>query len=354
MNKRQREMSLFDQSNQKYILGTLSNTGFNVEDLENIDGKSQYVCQIVESGLTGVIYKLKSNGFYNLKRKRKTSKVKNVDGQLSFLNELMCRSKILEHQEHLISLKNGIIKTIYADYRKGILLSEWIDGEHPEVLDVDWIQDTINITLDLQKIGLFEWDLSRGNILVKDNKVKLFDFGYCYQFDPLVDYNSEGVNEPRFHALERLETRYLMLELYKNQRIKGKAEMLQLYKEIKMAGIKSYLDHNKYLEANGASTQVLEHFHNIIEEWRKGISNIQELEKLYIKDVLRSHLLDIHDDLSGKSCTQNTLLRIMHLKELTDEYQWNIIAPLVDYNKKEKFLEDLHSFHEGALKYQHS
>lgn len=354
MNIRQRELASIDQSNEEYIIGTLQNTNFKIDELENIDENSKLVSEIIESGLTGVIFKINKDGVYNLKRKRKTSKVKNIDGQLSFLNELICRSKIIENQWKFASFQNNIVKTIYANYRKGILLSEWIDGNHPKALDIDWIQDTINIALDLQKIGLFEWDLSRGNILVKDKKVKLFDFGYCYQFDPLVAYNSEGLNEPRFHALERLETRYLMLALYRYEKENGKNKTLNLFKEIKRAGIISYVDHHAYLESQGANKQVLVHFQNIIEEWRDGIADMDALEALYLKEVLRSHLLDIHDDLSGKSCTPDTLLRISHLKELTNQYTWRQIATFVDHTEKEKFLQELESFHENAIMYQHS
>ncbi len=54
-----------------------------------------------------------------------------------------------------------------------------------------------------------EWDLCSGNLLVdRQEQLWLFDFGYMYPFDPLREFNSNGLADPLFHFVERFETRF--------------------------------------------------------------------------------------------------------------------------------------------------
>ncbi len=53
-----------------------------------------------------------------------------------------------------------------------------------------------------------EWDLCPGNLLMDNGHLWLFDFGYMYPFQPLQSYNSNGLQDPLFHACERFETRF--------------------------------------------------------------------------------------------------------------------------------------------------
>jgi predicted unusual protein kinase regulating ubiquinone biosynthesis (AarF/ABC1/UbiB family) len=44
-----------------------------------------------------------------------------------------------------------------------------------------------------------EWDLCNGNLLVdREEHLWLFDFGYMYPFDPLREFNSNGLADPFF------------------------------------------------------------------------------------------------------------------------------------------------------------
>ena len=250
------------------------------------------------------------------------------------------------------SLKNGIVETVYGNYRKGILLSKWIEGSHPNSIDMNWIEQVVEIALDLQKIGLFEWDLSLGNILIEDDKVKLFDFGYCYQFDPLNEFTSVGFNSPDFLSLENLKKRYLMLALSKHQNEHGKDMTLSFYGDIIKVGIKGYRKHLDYLVENGAAEPVVNHFRSIINEWEKGISTEENLNYCFMKDTLRSYILDIHDDLSGESCTPDTLLRIQHLREIAETANWETLKSMVNQESKKTFLKDLDNYYNKAVVFQ--
>lgn len=306
------------------------------------------------TGLTGEIYKVRKGDLYNLKRKRSKTIVKNTDGKLSFLNEIICRKRIERFKNDYPSLRARIVETIYADYRNNIILSKWIDGVHPESIKLDWMEQVIETILDMQKIGIFEWDLSRGNILIDCGTVKLFDFGYCYRFNPLNEFNSDGNKSPQSHAIERLETRYIMLELYQLYANGGSREALELYKAIKHMGIRLYSNHMKWLINMEASSTVVDIYRSIVYKWKTALKSDEALKKLFAEESLRSLFLDVEDDLSGKSCTDKTLIRINYLIEIAktrfDEIRESDLV--ISFNDKDSFLKYLTIMQAKAVEHQ--
>ena len=65
------------------------------------------------------------------------------------------------------------------------------------------------VEAELARWGWFDWDPSPGNLLDDGQQISVFDFGYMWPFDPLHEFNSNGLADPQFHVPERLETRTL-------------------------------------------------------------------------------------------------------------------------------------------------
>jgi hypothetical protein len=131
VNKRQEEMILFDESNKNIIIGDSSTLPLSLEQLLDIDflKENGYIKQVYDNGLTATVYKLFiNNEFYNMKIKREHSLVKNVDGKTSFLNEVLRRQNMEKIRKDNILINQGVVKTLYCNYRKGILFSKWIEG----------------------------------------------------------------------------------------------------------------------------------------------------------------------------------------------------------------------------------
>ena len=101
-----------------------------------------------------------------------------------------------------------IVPTLYADYRLGILLSP--DRRRADTpVDPPLIAQLFTTLEACEEQGLMEWDLCSGNLLVdRQEQLWLFDFGYMYPFDPLREFNSNGLADPLFHFVERFETRF--------------------------------------------------------------------------------------------------------------------------------------------------
>ncbi len=83
-------------------------------------------CRYTAQGLTGEVYRLRIAGKeYNLKKRRAVAGVANLNGQLSFLNEVQRRQALQQLKDDPVTAPRftHIVPTLYADYRLGILLS---------------------------------------------------------------------------------------------------------------------------------------------------------------------------------------------------------------------------------------
>ena len=95
MNLRQQRQQAFDRSGEPLIVGDVSHCPLPPETLAALGPDSPYVVQVYGSGLTGEVYRLRIAGKeYNLKKRRAIAGVANLNGQLSFLNEVQCRQAL--------------------------------------------------------------------------------------------------------------------------------------------------------------------------------------------------------------------------------------------------------------------
>ena len=148
-----------------------------------------------------------------------------------------------------------------------------------------------------------------GNLLVdRQEQLWLFDFGYMYPFDPLREFNSNGLADPLFHFVERFETRFFFSWLM--TRIPDAEQQLAQYREMKRLAVESYPRKLVWLRARRADPLVLAHFQQLTARWESALADPAALSRLFAVEAFRSHVLDIEDDLHGQSCTLLTLQRI--------------------------------------------
>ncbi|MGM0640352.1 MAG: hypothetical protein ACQESN_02865 [Thermotogota bacterium] len=312
MNKtkiRQEKKLYFLKTGKNIEVGNIHNLPISLEEIKNIDKNSKYIREIHKDGLTAEVFKIEIEGeFYNLKKKRKEILVKNVDGQTSFLNEVQRRRDFEKLRIENEVLDKGIIKTIYANLNDGFILSEWIEGNSIKEYNRDIFKKLFKLLVNIELNGIMEWDVCSGNILMdKKSEIKLFDFGYTYLFNPLKEFNSEGKSEPLFHSVERFETRTFMQYLLDKEMETNSEKTLELYKVEKEEAIDAYNYKIRWLRDNSADLDVIDYFENLVKKWKKGIQNKDSLNNLYDLERFRSYILDVNDDISGKSCTKKTL-----------------------------------------------
>ncbi|EJL6568136.1 phosphotransferase [Vibrio navarrensis] len=357
MNTRQKQQTEFEASGDNIEVGTPENCPLDPSVLANITEASDYVTKSIDSGLTAEVYQLTiNNKKYTLKKKRASALVSNVDGKFSFLNEVQRRADFYKlksnHDGH--ELLTNIVDTVYANYRLGIILSPWIEGEPLETLNKDIFRQILETTSLCEQYGLMEWDLCEGNILInEDDKVFLFDFGYMYPFNPLVDINSNGMSDPIFHSVERFETRFFFGWLLDRDNL-SEDEKITLFSDLKSVAIDVFNKKISWLNANNASPEVIQHFQNIVNKWSEALKSSNALKNLYRAESFRSHVLDIEDDLHGKSCTKKTLARIDHvLDSIADHYEFLNSNNCLFYGNTDKSRQDLFETYKNKYKLAH-
>lgn len=297
---------------ENIIVGDEANLPAPLSDILKITKEDRRVEKYFSGGLTAEVYKLKiGESRYTLKKKRLQILVENVDGQTSFLNEVQRRRDFEKLKKINRDNYSGIVDTIYANLNCGVILSKWIEGREIEKYDGDIIESIFFNLYNIEIGGVFECDPSNGNLLLSENnKVVMFDFGYAYPFNYLTDFNADGIEEPLFHLAERFETRCFFQHLLDIQKTLGTDKALSLFKIEKEIALKYYsLKLDSVIKNNGENIiiEYLEQFTNL---WRECLNNTDKLLNLYNLESFRSFLLDVHDDLSGKSCTPDTLEKI--------------------------------------------
>jgi hypothetical protein len=249
-----------------------------------------------------------------LKRARRTCLVKNNDGQLSFVNELLRRQElhILAEQDCPI---HGLTPTLHASLPESVIVTPWIDGTHIVLWNERRLQQFFEIGTALIEAGFFEWDFSAGNLLDDGVQLWLFDFGYMYRFDPLTQINTagSGVEFPQFHLAERFESRNFFGYLLDLESSVGMSAVMPLFRIQKEIALQTYEKLLRDLTQRGANAMVMRHYQTICERWRTALGS--DLSFLYLSEGWRSHQTDLDDDLRGHTCTPMTLRRAEWLIE---------------------------------------
>jgi hypothetical protein len=283
------------------------------------------VREVHEGGLTAVVYKVHALGRnWAVKRARTPCLVQNVDGQTSFLNEVQRRAEItaLRAKPGGAGRFPGIVDTVYASLRHGVAVSPWISGTTVSTWDARRFQQVFESGRELLRAGFFEWDFSPGNLLDDGRQVWLFDFGYMYRFDPLRHFNSggDGTTAPLCHLAERIESRHV----FGTWLDQDPAEVLVSFRLAKCVALATYRQLHAELQADGATAQVLGWLAGIADGWERALAG--DLHALYLREGWRSHVMDLEDDLHGRTCTPKTLQRVDWLLDAVRTHHGALLA----------------------------
>ncbi|WP_019614340.1 hypothetical protein [Psychromonas ossibalaenae] len=310
--QRQQVQKSFAESGRNIEVGDLKEFPLTLAQLKATNSGSDYVVESFNSGLTAVVHHLQfGEQHWTLKLKRPVSLVKNIDGQTSFLNEVQRRRDLTALKQSEPHAFENIVDTQFASFTDGIILSPWIAGESLLTFSQALLEQIFSCIINLELNGLFEWDLCPGNILVDTNNIiKLFDFGYMYQFDPAEHFNSNGQATPLFHGIERFETRFFFDYLMKNPLNLSEQALFELYRQEKQCALTAYQYKLQKLRDADAQLSVINRQLNINLSWEKALGCDCALRELYLVESFRSNVLDLLDDLHGQSCTAYTLKKV--------------------------------------------
>lgn len=309
--RRQAAQLAFVASGQDLRVGDPHRSPWPLTELAALTPEHPAVRATFEGGLTARVLRLQSadGRDWTLKQARRPARVRNADGQTSFLNELQRRADVLALKQRDPGRWRGLVDTTVGSLQHGVLLSPWIEGQPVAQWDARCLRQVLELAGALWLEGLFEWDLCAGNLLDDGQQLTLFDFGYQYRFDPLQHFNSagQGTDQPLFHPAERFETRCFAAHCLQLERAQGLDAALAAFRLEKEVAVAVYEDLLAQSQRRGAAPMVLNWLEGLIQRWRQALTG--DLAALYLAENWRSHGIDLHDDLSGQSCTPQTLQR---------------------------------------------
>jgi hypothetical protein len=322
--QRHAEQLDFVASGAPLVVGNLADFPLDLATLKDLQVGANGVEAMLDSGLTARVYCLIADGRrWTLKRARPEALVRNIDGQTSFLNEVQRRADLerLKRQPGGKERWTGIVDTVFASFRDGVILSPWIDGHHIDDWDERKLSQVLSLACGLWLEGLFEWDLCRGNLLDDGRQLRLFDFGYMYRFNPLQQLSSagHGTDVSIFHPAERFESRCFCATLLDQEKSRGRNAALSLFRLEKEIALEAYRDMRSRNAARGGSGQVQAWLDGIVRRWEQAL--VGDLASLYLAENWRSHVLDLDDDLRGQTCTPMTLRRADWLLAALNEHE---------------------------------
>ncbi|XHS76594.1 hypothetical protein ACFJGW_12730 [Burkholderiaceae bacterium UC74_6] len=302
-------------SGAELLFGALDGLPWHAAELATMTARSPAVAQTFDGGLTATVHRLEAQGrHWTLKIARSVARVHNIDGRTSFLNEVQRRIDIeaLKRAPGGEARWTALVDTQWASLRHGVILSPWIEGK--SITRADWDERRLSQVLEalcaLWLEGLFDWDLAPGNLLDDGRQLRLFDFGYCYRFDPLRQFSSAGGGDlPMFHPAERFETRSFCAALLETEQAEGEAAALAAFRLEKLLALQAYRQLRSDLRERGAAAHMTAWLDGITARWAAALAPGGDLDTLYLSENWRSHLLDLDDDLRGRSCTPMTLRR---------------------------------------------
>lgn len=310
--RRQQANLAFIASGAEFAFGKPAALPLPVAALQALTADSPGVEAVHDGGLTAQVLCLHHAGRrWAVKRARAECRVHNDDGRTSFLNELQ------RHAELAPLALPGISAPVYGSLRAGLVVSPWIDGRHPGVLDRRQAATLLHVACALAEHGFFEWDYSAGNLLDDGERIWLYDFGYCYRFDALTQFNTagHGTEYPHHHPAERIEGRLLSGALLDTG---SDADALAHHATFKREAVQAYHRLADRLAARGASATVTAHYRGLAAGWARRLA--AHPAQLYLEDAWRAHVSDLDDDLRGRSCTPRTLRRAQWLQRVVREH----------------------------------
>ena len=239
--RRQAAQLAFIASNAPLKVGDLAATPFDIDDLRG--PQPRHAELRMDGGLSAVVMRLNAGGrLWTLKQARTEARVRNVDGQTAFLNEIQRRIDHAELKRRDPGRWQGLVDTAWGSWRDGLLLSPWIEGEPVKAWDERQLGQLFELACNLWLEGLFEWDLSTDNVLDDGRQIRLFDFGYQYRFDPRTQFSSagHGDDEPLFHPAERFESRCISGHLLMLEQQSGADAALAAFRREKAVALEAY------------------------------------------------------------------------------------------------------------------
>ncbi len=294
----------FIQSGQNLTLGSLEPLQLTREDLTAIGESHGPVVEEVFPPSNGIArFVIKHHGHLYDVRLRQAG-----DDQHAFLHECMIRNHLVKIPSELV--KQLVVTTLAMDYQSGYIVSE-VRETTPLVPPSFTGYETLFKGLwDLERSQLFATELSNKTLAMQGDKVVMMDVAHLVPFNPLTDYNDQGLVLPQVHMIERFEKQFL-IEAWGEMEIKDSIQAaIENIKIEKAAMLIVYMSKLRYVQQQSGSVTITAWMNGLIDEVKKYLVGPDELWQEYMTNRYRGYVKDMVDELDAPTITPLTIKKL--------------------------------------------
>lgn len=286
------------------VLGAIDDVGLTTQDIASIGEPHGLVVEAVletSNGVQGFV--IKHQG-HLLEVRRQVGD----DEQHAFLHECIIRSHIVKIPSELVH--QMIPKTLAMDWLAGFIISEHVESKPLTPLPFPLYESLFQGLWDLERSQLFASELSSRTLGVTSTHVVFKEVSHFVPFDPLTEYNEQGLVFPASHMIERFEKHYLIEAWADLETSDSVSAVIENIKIEKAAMLIIYMSKLRYLQTHGASVTILAWMNGLIDEIKKYLAGPDELWQEYMTNRYRGYVKDLVDELDQPAITPLTLRKL--------------------------------------------
>ena len=286
------------------VIGSLADMGLTSSDLDSIGEPHGQVVESVLATADGIQgFVIKHQGHLIEVRRRVGD-----DVQHAFLHECIIRDHIKKIPSEPVHAM--IPETLAMDWQAGFIVSAHVETKPLIPLPFALYESFFQSLWDLERSQLFATELSARTLGVTSTHVVMKDVAHLVPFDPLNDYNEQGLVFPASHMIERFEKQYLIEAWAELETSDSVTAVIENIKIEKAAMLIIYMNKLRYLQTHGASVTILAWMNGLIDEIKKYLAGPDELWQEYMTNRYRGYVKDLVDELDQPAITPLTLRKL--------------------------------------------
>ena len=289
---------------ENITIGALDDLGLTQEDIDSIGQPRGLIVESLLSTASEVQGVVITHQGHLLDVRRRIA----ADTNYTFLHECIIRDHIVKIPSENVHMM--IPKTLVMDWQAGYIISEHVETKPLIPLPFALYEGFFQSIWDLERSQLFSTELSSRTLGVTSTHVVMKDVSHLVPFNPLTDYNEQGLVYPAAHMIERFEKQFL-IEAWADLEISDSVSaVIENIKIEKAAMLIVYMNKLRYLQTHHASVTILAWMNGLIDEIKKYLVGPDELWQEYMTNRYRGYVKDLVDELDQPSITSLTLRKL--------------------------------------------
>jgi hypothetical protein len=305
MNAKERNIMYqeFIQAHRNLTFGDLDSRGMSVADLRAIGGPHGIEIEAIVPRAAHSVFLIKHHG--HLYEVRLSA---SPPSDHPFLHECMMR----HHLTHVPSTKvQQLVPTLVAmDFQAGYIVSEHREVQPLGLPTFSMYETLFHALWDLERSQLFSTVLSPRTLAIQGTTIVMTDVAQLVPFDPLKDYNDQGLSLPQLHMVERFEKQFLIDAWAALETSDSVAAVIENIKIEKAAMLIVYLNKLRYVQTQAGSVTITAWMNGLIDEVKKYLVGPDELWQEYMTNRYRGYVKDMVDELDQPAILSTTLQKL--------------------------------------------